>query len=490
MLLLDDWPWLPVSLLFLALLMLRPLERRRAVLSLAFLLAGLVMHAVARWLHLEHGVGGWLGEVFLILCGMVQIRIAGLAIFRVVLPLLRLSPPRILEDVLVVIAYFAWWLIRLRAGGLELTGLITTSAVVTAVIGFSMQDTLGNVLAGMALQFDESIEIDQWVKVNDISGRVIQIGWRSTTIMTRNGERVVVPNQLMMKNAFSILGQEHGEQRSWRRWVWFEVDWTIAPAQVIAAVESGLANAQIDGVARDPAPGCVLMEWKDGVARFALRYWLTDFARDDPTDSQVREHLWAALQRSGLQLSTAGHSVLLTRNDEKREARLAAADLRQRLDALGHVHLFAGLTDDELTRLAAGLIPAPFAKGDIITRQGANAHWLYILTRGSVAIWHDWDTPGARLLATLEAGNFFGEMGLMTGSPRSATVVATSDVECWRLEKNAFARVLEERPEIAQEVSMLLAERLSHDRVALSGQPAQPPNNELLRRIRTFFGLA
>lgn len=163
---LADWPWLPASAVFIVMLALRVPERRRAFLSLLLLALSIALYYLARWLDLEHDTGSWLSELFLIVCGMVQIRIAGLGLFRVLLPLMRLSPPRILEDVLVAVAYFAWWLARLKAGGLELSGLITTSAVVTAVIGFSMQDTLGNVLAGMALQFDESIEIDQWVRID------------------------------------------------------------------------------------------------------------------------------------------------------------------------------------------------------------------------------------------------------------------------------------------------------------------------------------
>lgn len=490
MLVLADWPWLPASAVFIALLAVRVPERRRAVISLLLLTLSVGLYYLARWLDLEHDTGSWLTELFLIVCGMVQIRIAGLGLFRVLLPLVRLSPPRILEDVLVAVAYFAWWLARLKAGGLELSGLITTSAVVTAVIGFSMQDTLGNVLAGMALQFDESIEIDQWVRVNDLSGRVIQIGWRSTTLMTRNGERVILPNQLLMKSPFVILGREEGSQLVLRRWIWFDVDWSLSPARVVAAADAALKDAEIAGVARLPAPHCVLMEWKEGVARYALRYWLSDLVNDDPTDSRVRQHLFASLARDGVALCTGGRSILLTHNNQETAARIADDELRQRHDALSHVHLFAGLMDDELTRLAGELIFAPFAAGDIITRQGANAHWLYILTRGEVAIWHDYGLPGARLLARLSAASFFGEMGLMTGSPRSATVVATSEVECWRLDKQSFARILEERPEIAQQVSTLLSERLNNERVPLDEQASQPHTNEVLRRMRAFFGLS
>jgi small-conductance mechanosensitive channel len=93
--------------------------------------------------------------IVMLMVGMLVIRLAGLTLFRVALIRTGLHPPRILEDIVIVLGYIAWGMVRLRYAGLDLSGMVTTSAVITAIIAFSMQDTLGNILGGLALQLDK-----------------------------------------------------------------------------------------------------------------------------------------------------------------------------------------------------------------------------------------------------------------------------------------------------------------------------------------------
>src|SRR5690606_10443581 len=108
-----------------------------------------------------------------------------------------------------------------------------TSAVLTAVIGLSLQDTLGNLLGGLALQLDSSIQVGDWVKLGDVSGRVSEIRWRYTAIETRNWETVVVPNSIVMRSQVTVLGRRRGSPLQWRRWVHFQVDFRTPPNDVI-----------------------------------------------------------------------------------------------------------------------------------------------------------------------------------------------------------------------------------------------------------------
>jgi CRP-like cAMP-binding protein len=160
------------------------------------------------------------------------------------------------------------------------------------------------------------------------------------------------------------------------------------------------------------------------------------------------------------------------------------------------VTFFKPLREEELEKVAAGLRYAPFAAGETITRQGAVAHWLYLITDGSAEVRLHVEGCPDRVVATLKAPDFCGEMGLMTGEPRTATVVATSDVECYRLDKETFHKILEDRPEIAEEISGLLAERRIKIAAAIhdteEGDPADRLSREqdrLLGTIRGFFGL-
>jgi small-conductance mechanosensitive channel/CRP-like cAMP-binding protein len=436
-------------------------------------------------------------ELSVLVLGVAGIRLAGLILFRVLLPEIRLTAPRILEDLAVFGGYVVWSMIRLSHLGLDLGSIVTTSAVITGIIAFSMQDTLGNILGGMTLQLETSIHLGDWIKVDDVVGRVVNVRWRSTVIETRNWETVVVPNSVLMRTRFTILGRRAGEPLQWRRWVWFHVDITVAPTQVIQTVENTLKRATIPNVAADPAASCVLMDINGGSGHYAVRYWLTDLAVDDLTDSAVRSHVVIAFHRADINFAFQQQTVHLVPAGEKHE--LGARPGIERARQLVHTaELFEKLDDTERDKLAAHLEYTPFLAGETITRQGDVAHWLYLIGRGELDV--VLDAGGhKRVIGTIrsgERGDFFGEMGMLTGEPRTANVVARTDVECYRLDKESFEQILRERPSIAEEVSAVMARRRA-DLAAVHEALDQEARDrlldasryELLNRIRRFFGL-
>lgn len=431
-----------------------------------------------------------LQEMSVVLIGILTIRIIGLSIFRSILPLLHVQPPRILEDIILVLAYIAWGMVRLSEAGVNLSGLVTTSAVITGIIAFSMQDTLGNILGGLALQLDNSISIGNWIKVDDISGQVIEVHWRHTAVRTRNGEIVVIPNSMLMKAKVIIVGGEDVPQ--WRRWVYFAVSNTIPPQRVINGIDKALNQAEIPLVSHHPKPQCVLMDYKDGLCVYAVRYWLLNAQVDDPTDSTIRVHIFAALQRQGYALASPSFAISMTTESLEREAHLHNTELAIREHKLGEMDLFSTLSHEEHQHLAKTLTYAPFAKGDVITRQGDVAHWLYVLVSGEVDIWYEVNKQERKLLTTLPAGRVFGEMGLMTGEPRRATVIAKTDVECYRIDKPSFEHIMQSRPELANEFAHILAER--NQQLVAVQQNGNHSNHaqhhaKILDGIRRFFRL-
>ena len=458
-------------------------------------LLGSVLAAVMSALGWDRVADGF-QEAALVGVGVALIRFLGLLLFRVVLPRLSIEMPRILEDVAVIIGYGIWGLVRLRYAGLDLSHIVATSAVITAVVGFAMQDTLGNVLGGLAIHLDHSVEIGDWVVVENVSGRVIDIRWRYTKIATRNGEKVVVPNSVLMKNKFSVVGVTGLQNNAWRRWVWFNVPFEHPPARVVATVMQAIGEAEIANVARTPPPSCVLMEFGSGYCRYALRYWLTDPQHDDPTDSLIRMHIFAALERSGMRLAIPEEARHMIKENAAREHALAAREQEHREQILTKVELLRSLTADERKALAGYLTHAPFARGDVITRQGAEAEWLYILVAGEADVWLE-QAGGRQLLATLGPGKVFGEMGLVTGEARRATVLAKTDVDCYRLDKPGLENILHERPVLAEEMARILAEREAEldrarqdlDEAAIKRLHAER-HASILGRMKYFFRLA
>lgn len=473
-------------------------DRKSLLNTIGFFLVCLAGQFISSLMHALHftDAAALFHEVFLIGAGIALIRLWGLLIFRVILPLARFSPARIAEDIFVIIAYIAWFLVRLRYAGLDLGSILATSAMITAVVAFAMQDTLGNILGGLALQLDNSIEIGDWIKVDDVAGRVVDIRWRSTLVETRNWETVVIPNSQLMKNRFMVLGRRTDQPVQWRRWIWFNIALDELPAKVAEIVEKAIREADIPNVAKSPAPNCVLMEMDKGCARYALRYWLTELAADDSTDGAVRWHVQAALERAGIKLAVEENNVHLTKENDKYAETLHQREMQRRVKTLKRIELFSHLTPAELEKLAAGIRYAPFARGNIISKQGATAHWLYIIISGEAEVYVEAANGEKRTLNALSAGDFFGEMGMMTGAPRAASVVARTDVECYRVDKEMFAELMHTRPGIADEVSHALVSRraqLDSTLHNLDGksqhEEAHPRHGEVLETIRKFFGL-
>jgi CRP-like cAMP-binding protein len=391
--------------------------------------------------------------------------------------------------------YAVYGLSQLRLAGVDLTGIIATSAIITAVLAFAMQDTLGNVLGGLAIQLDNSVRVGDWIQMDGLSGRVIDIRWRSTAVETRDWQTVVIPNSLLMKNRFTILGRREGAPLQWRRGIRFMIDPSVPPARVITLIDEEMHEIMIANVARAPAPSCILVGFEAGNLLYELRYFLTDLQEDEYTDSAVRVHLFASLQRAGLRVAEEQRTVLAVAKDEAHAESVRQRELSRRLIMLKQVDLLAPLSEEERNFVAGRLQYAPFARGDIITKQGSIAHWLYVIAFGEAEVRFEQPGRAPRVLGTVRPGQFFGEMGLLAGESRNATVVAKTDVECYRLDRASFQALLLARPELANEVSKVIATRKPEldsaraEAAEAMAHPPEPAQPALLERIQRFFGL-
>ncbi len=254
-------------------------------------------------------LGTGLREVGVLLFGVGILRVIGQTLFQFVL--VPFGMPRIVEDIAVIGGYLAWSLARLYHAGIPVSQLLTTSAVVTAVLAFSLQDTLGNLLGGLALELDDAFSLGDWIKVDDVAGRIVEIRWRSTSVETRNGETVVIPNSVLIRSRIFVVGKRTDQPLQWRRWIWFHVDFEQDPAVVIRVTEQAIRNAGIPFVSTDPAATCLFMDFDQSSARFALRYWLQRFDLDDTTDSLVRCQLFEALRAAGISPAVPRQRVAL-----------------------------------------------------------------------------------------------------------------------------------------------------------------------------------
>jgi small-conductance mechanosensitive channel/CRP-like cAMP-binding protein len=470
------------------------------VILLGFYAAVLIVSEVLRWTSAPGLVAGLLVAAN-VLQLLLVINLSAIALFDLLLRVARIDYPDILHDVMVGAAYVIALVVLMHHAGVNLTSIVATSAVVTAVIGLSLQATLGNVVGGISLQLDDSISEGDWIELeNKAQAQVKKIRWRHTVLETRDWDTLIVPNGQLMTQSIRVLGKRSGQPLQRRMWVYFKVDFRFAPAEVIRVVEEALQGAPLENVASEPKPHCLCHDMardqSDSVCYYAARYWLTDVTRDDSTNSLVRQRIYAALKRAQIPLAIPAITTFVEQDDLQHRERKRARALESHLSALAAIDLFENLSEDEQRTLAASARLAPFSSGEVITRQGATAHWLYVLLKGSVAIRVRTPEGEDRQVAVLEAPNFFGEMALMTGQPREATVIAQSEVQCLRVDRKDLEGIIQRRPEIASEISGVLAARRVELLAAREGLDSEAKSQRLvnersriLHSIRDFFAL-
>ena len=437
-------------------------------------------------------------EFALALIALALIRVAMMFVFEALL--VRRHMPRILTDVVFAFALVGYAIYRMHVGGVNLTGIITTSALITAVIAFSLQETLGNLWGGIALQLDNTCRLGDWVRIDNVTGQIVGIRWRCVAVATNDGETVIIPNGQMIKNRVTVLGRRGDARIGLRRHVVFRAPYSAPPALVVRAVEEALARAEIPHVSSKPPPACLVDATEDAGIRYEVLYWLDEPIYDDlQTDGRVLAHALAGLARNDVELPLPRRVIMHPRDVRDEHEHAASQRASERSTLLAQLPLFAAFTDAERSELATRLTDAYYLDGDVISQQGDASDSLFVLARGRVKVLRDGHDGRRerRALGELDAPTYFGEMGLLTGDPRTATVVANGDVLCYRLSRDAFDSVLQARPEIVDALSHTVAQRRAENDATLRAlddaaraRHASSAAAALVRRIRSFFDLA
>src|SRR5262249_11267171 len=154
-------------------------------------------------------------------------------------------------------AYVAVTIVVLSELDRDVSSVLATGAIATAAVGFALQDTLRSVMGGMSLQMDRSVRAGDWIRIDQVEGHVREVRWRQTSIVTRDGDTMVIPNSHLATTSFTVLGKHGGTEIRTRRWSYFEVDYGIPSGEVMRGVVAALRASPLAGVAREPGPDCL-----------------------------------------------------------------------------------------------------------------------------------------------------------------------------------------------------------------------------------------
>ena len=357
---------------------------------------------------------------------------------------MEISVPQLIRDVTAIVVYLTVAIVLLNMLGLKVTGLIATSAVLTAIVGFAFQETLGNLLAGLALAWEQRLVKGSWIDFQGQVARIEESGWRSILLKTKLGDRILVPNSDIASAQVPLLGAGESPVAVPVR---LGLSYSTPPDRAKRVLFD--VGSDLPLVLSNPPPKILTTAFGDSSIEYECRLWTrVPWERNEITDTFLtRAH--AALAREGMEIPFPQLTV-------HRPVRTDAADdLPRRLDALKAARLFSGLPDEALETIAAHCSLVRFAPGEIIVRQGDESTALFVVVSGQAVVVRD-----RREISRIGCSEIFGEGAFLTGSPRSATVRAGAEaLEILEISKQSLGTLLVRYPELTEKLAHRLAER-------------------------------
>ncbi len=396
-------------------------------------------------------------------------------------------PPSLLGSLVAVLLYgLGFGIVARYWFGVELTPVLATSAVVGAVVGLALQDTLGNLFAGISLHTAAPFRTGDWVQLGTHEGQVDEISWRATRLRTWSGDMLTIPNGEVARSAILNFSQP-AEPHS--RVLLIGVNYQTPPSKVLSVLGHLLEG--IPEVVTDPAPRLRILAFKDFSIEYEIRYFLRGYEDYRRIEGEINRMIWYHFRRHGIEIPFPIRTVHL-RNADEDKAEAPSSRLERALRA---IDLFRPLSEEELRLAASRFRRLHYAGGERLIAEGEPGDSFFVIDHGEVEVSKRFGRS-QRTLARLMEGQFFGEMALLTGEPRSASVTAATDVDVFTIDKTGFHEVLVKNPAIAVDISTILSERqeaLTQAQGDLTaryeGSSRGQLKQDLLERIRSYFGL-
>lgn len=390
--------------------------------------------------------------------------------------------PNIVRNIFSIVAYITVLTLIFKQfyEEVELGTLFTTSAIFGVIIGLALQDTLGNLFAGISLHADKPFQTGDVIRVGNWTGIVESVTWRAVKLRTFQNHIVLLNNSNVAKEAFEVCPRDNPNTRL----VPFNTVYADSPERTIRVVLDAVRDA--NNVSQQFTPVVRIKNFGESGVEYEVKYWIEDYARCADTDALIRQRIWYALRRAGIHFAYPTRTLHVARRT-KQDGR--GADQSRLVERLSGVSVFAPLSAEEIARLAEASTNHVFAPGETVIRAGDEGSSMFVMHRGAVEVQAS-DNGNARTVAVLKEGDFFGEMALFKGEPRTANVVAVEETEVLEIGHEALKDLFKVNPDLVELISHVIAERRTD--LAAKPEDAEPAANEsagVIRSIKRFFGI-
>ncbi len=372
----------------------------------------------------------------------------------------------------------------------EIDKFLAGSAVVSIILGLALQETLGNFFSGLVMQASSPFSIGDWIVCAGVEGRVVDMTWRAVTIHTADDNHVLIPNGTISKEQIVNF---HAPTSATARSITVGLEYDLPPRDAVAVLKA--AALETPGVATSPAPFIYLCDFADSAVMYRVKFWINEPAEHLKIEHDVRANAWYRLKQKGYGIPYPVRTVEHI-NIEKKAQRQSKIAADGRYQAICNLSLLAPLSDEEKRALAAGASDLYLAPGQILFRQDDAGESFYIIRQGEVDVIARKEGGPETKVATLKAGDFFGEMSALTGQPRTATIRAAADLACVEIGKEDLAGVFKTDPAIMEKISRVVAERNAHRISQLEDAASKQTREEIVvdqqksifGRMLRFFG--
>lgn len=361
----------------------------------------------------------------------------------------KIIVPRLLKDLVNLLAYIIIFLIITNILlHWNITPVLATSAVVTLILGLALQDTLGNFFSGLAIHFEPPFQIGDWIKTGNIIGKVKEITWRSVKIITRQNDTIVIPNSIIAREIivnYSRPTDLHAHTMQ------IGIDYSEMPEKVFKVMQEILSN--LEEVDKSKKPFIKIIAYQDFSILYEIKFWYKNYADIENLEAEINKRIWYAFRRENITIPFPIRNVYL-REKEKIEI-----DLNELINILKRIFLFQNFNEEELKEIAANMRSKIYLPEEIIVKQGDEGGSMYIVKSGKLSVEIETATGHSRWIKDLSKNDFFGEISLLTGEKRTASIKAKSLSEVFELRAKDLKEILRKNPKIAEELSLIIEQR-------------------------------
>jgi small-conductance mechanosensitive channel/CRP-like cAMP-binding protein len=390
----------------------------------------------------------------------------------------------ILRDLVSLSLYAAIVILVLAADfNVNVYSLVASVGVLGVVIGFAVQQTLGDIFSGLALQLQRPFDSGDWIRSGQFLGRVQGVGVRSTTVVTRANERLEIPNSAIAKEVLTNYGNPPVADE-----IFVGISYDEPPNRVRETVLKVMRD--VPHVLTEPEPEVFAAEYGDSAIKYRVKFWIGDWTYQEQARSAVITSLWYALRRNRMQIPYPIHTLEMRRTGLSRRPQEDFE--REIISELRQVDFLHNLTEAELRLLVPNAQVHGFGAGETIVREGETGDSMYLIRRGVVEVVGHTSDGKTRVVAQLRRPQIIGEAGLMTGDPRNATCRAQTDVEVLELNREAFAELFKAHPEVVVQISEVIADRAADRKeklVADASDGRDARRNSWITKVRRIFDL-